>query len=419
MRIRGLLYSRRVIGIAGAFAVSSTAAFMFSSTAAASSPTGPAGGALSGTYPKPKLHITGGDNGASHCKNGQALVALSPLSVLTCGPGVYSDTHQNTSAGRFAFHAAHGGTAITALGDSALFADTGSFNTAIGECALCSNTGGEFNTAVGYSALETNTVAGSNTAIGANALPNVNFTGSNFSGDTALGENAGVNLLTGTDDVFLGECAGCDLTGSESNNIEIGNSGTAGDNNLIRIGDVGIGGQTKAFLAGVHGASVTDPANVVLNNSSGQLFTGTSGQVSLPTSVNGATSSSGVDLLINSSGVLGTSTSSRRFKTDIHPLRSIDGLLSLRPVTFHYKRQYIHGQPDPLEYGLIAEQVARVYPALVAYDNSGRPYTVRYQELPAMLLALAQRQQRQISSQQREINSLQAQINRIERRLGG
>jgi hypothetical protein len=79
-------------------------------------------------------------------------------------------------------------------------------------------------------------------------------------------------------------------------------------------------------------------------------------------------------------------------------------------VTFHYKRQYIKGQPDPLEYGLIAEEVAKVLPNLVAYGTDGKPYTVRYQELPALLLAEIQRQQRQINAQQAEIHWLMKHI---------
>ena len=168
----------------------------------------------------------------------------------------------------------------------------------------------------------------------------------------------------------------------------------AAESNTIRIGTqgTGTGQQNKAFVAGV----------------------------------SGATSSSGVAVLVNASGQLGTTTSSRRFKQDIHPLASqADALMALQPVSFYYKPQYIHGQPNVLEYGLIAEDVARTYPALVAYGSDGKPYSVRYQELPVLLLAQAQRdhaalgreharadrQQRRLQAQARRLRHLQAQIN--------
>jgi hypothetical protein len=114
-------------------------------------------------------------------------------------------------------------------------------------------------------------------------------------------------------------------------------------------------------------------------------------------------------VLVNPGGQLGTTTSSRRYKTDIHPLASVaDGLMALRPVSFHYKPQYIHGQPDLLQYGLIAEDVATVYPALVANGPDNKPHTVRYQELPVLLLAKVQRQQRQIQREHQQIAALRA-----------
>jgi hypothetical protein len=114
-------------------------------------------------------------------------------------------------------------------------------------------------------------------------------------------------------------------------------------------------------------------------------------------------------LINTTTGQLGINTSSRRFKTDIHPLGSALGrLMALRPVSFRYKRGDVEG-PNPLEYGLIAEQVARLYPNLVAYGRDGKPLTVLYQELPALLLAQAQRQQIQIERQRLQNKALRAQ----------
>jgi hypothetical protein len=127
----------------------------------------------------------------------------------------------------------------------------------------------------------------------------------------------------------------------------------------------------------------------------------------------GATSASGVTVSVNSSGQLGTNTSSRRFKEDIRAIGSgSDGLMRLQPVSFHYKSRYVDG-PNPLQYGLIAEQVAKVYPELVAYGRDGEAYTVRYQELPALLLAKIQEQQRQIGAVRAENRRLERQVAKI------
>jgi hypothetical protein len=95
-----------------------------------------------------------------------------------------------------------------------------------------------------------------------------------------------------------------------------------------------------------------------------------------------------------STGQLGTLTSSRRFKTRIHSLGSMaDRLMALRPVSFYCKPRYAKAAPGR-QYGLIAEEVAKVFPDLVVRDSSGKPYSVAYQELPALLLDQAQRERR-------------------------
>jgi hypothetical protein len=127
---------------------------------------------------------------------------------------------------------------------------------------------------------------------------------------------------------------------------------------------------------------------------------------------------------INSNGQLGTLTSSLRFKEQVNDMAdSTNALMKLLPVTFFYKPEYEKG-PRTLQYGLIAEEVAKVYPELVAYDKDGQPYTVRYQYLSTMLLNEFQKQyrrteeqtkavawqQEKIESQQREIESLKQQL---------
>ena len=150
-------------------------------------------------------------------------------------------------------------------------------------------------------------------------------------------------------------------------------------------------GQTTAYIAGIYG-STTD------NN--------------------------GIPVYVDDNGQLGTVVSSRRFKEQIRNMGdSTTALMKLRPVTFLYKPEYDKG-PRTLQYGLIAEEVAEVYPELVAYDKDGQPYTVRYQYLATMLLNEVQKQYRRageqadvikaqaelMTAQQREIDGLKAQL---------
>jgi hypothetical protein len=192
-------------------------------------PSGSAGGALAGTYPNQSLNVSGGDNGATACKNGEALSALSSLSALSCSPGVYSDTfNTNVAAGPSSF----GNASFAGYNDSA-----------VGVYALQSNTTGNANTALGANALQSTKTGSSNSALGVNALY-----ANTGSGNAALGVGAGQSLTTG------------------SNNVDIANSGVAGESSTTRIGNV----QTQAFMAGVSGVNVgASPA--VLVNGSGQL----------------------------------------------------------------------------------------------------------------------------------------------------
>ena len=122
-------------------------------------------------------------------------------------------------------------------------------------------------------------------------------------------------------------------------------------------------------------------------------------------------------MYINSLGQLGTLTSSRRFKEQIRDMGdSSNALMMLRPVTFLYKPEYNKGQRT-LQYGLIAEEVADVYPDLVAYDPDGKPYTVKYQYLTTMLLNEVQKQYRRAEAEAEVIKSQEQRIGELEQRL--
>ena len=130
-----------------------------------------------------------------------------------------------------------------------------------------------------------------------------------------------------------------------------------------------------------------------------------------------STSSSGIPVYINSNGQLGTQTSSRRFKEQIRDMGDTSSaLLKLRPVTFLYKPEYDRGQRT-LQYGLIAEEVAEVYPNLVAYEPNGKPYTVKYQYLTTMLLNEVQKQYRRAEEDAETIKSQEQRIGELEQRL--
>ncbi len=301
----------------------------------------------------------------------------------------------NTGVGHNALFSNTMGVGNTATGDAALgFNTQGNDNTATGEAALSGNTTGSFNTATGAFALRLNTTGDTgffNTATGTLALAN-NASGSfntaigrlalfgNESSDanTAVGASA-LGNTTGSNNIGIGLDGGLDLT-TGSNNICIGTSGVAGESGTIRIGAAGR--QTATFIAGI----------------------------------SGQTSPGGVAVFVTATGKLGTVTSSRRVKDDIKEIgEESDGLMRLRPVAFRYKPEI---DPTGLtQYGLIAEEVADVYPDLVVYDRDGRPETVRYHLVNALLLNEVQKQHRIAKAQEKLIEQQKAEIEGLKARL--
>ena len=240
---------------------------------------------------------------------------------------------RNTAIGRGALSTNTTSSENTAVGYAALAFNTGSANTATGDDALLSNTTGGGNTANGRGALQLNTTGANNTANGLDALEN-NTTGS---GNTAIGLGTLVSNTTGNNNIGLGPNAGSNVT-------------TA--NNVICIGNVaGVNVNDTCFIANIFGA----------------------------------TASGGSAVFINSNGQLGTLTSSRRFKEEIKPMEEAsEALFSLKPVSFRYKKAI-----DPAgisQFGLVAEQVEKVNPELVVRDKEGKAYSVRYDQVNAMLL---------------------------------
>ena len=288
--------------------------------------------------------------------------------------------NDNTATGFGALFNNKAGSRNVAIGSSTLNSnEAGSDNTATGVNALHDNTA-NYNTAMGYQALESNTTGSNNTASGLNAL-NKNVTGSfnAASGAYALyNDTAGYNTAdgyqalykntVGSHNIALGYNAGYNLT-TGSNNIEIGNPGLAGELNTIRIGAVRA--QTNTYIAGIIGVTVPG----------------------------------GVGVIIDANGHLGTVTSSKRFKDNVRPMdKESEAVLSLRPVAFRYKHEL--DPADIPQFGLVAEEVAKVNPDLVARDEEGKPYTVRYEAVNAMLLNEFLKAHRQLGEQQAEIEGL-------------
>jgi hypothetical protein len=263
----------------------------------------------------------------------------------------------NTASGFRALQENTTGSDNTATGNYALITNTGSFNTATGSICMQSNTSGMDNTADGYGALQTVSTGSSNTAVGFIAL----------------------QMATGSSNVAIGASAGQNVSAG-SNNIHISNQGISSDNAVVKIGTQGV--QTSTFLAGISGVNI-----------------------------------SGVPVLVSSSGQLGVASSSRRFKQDIADMGDATAnLMRLRPVTYRYKQPFEDGS-QPLQYGLIAEEVVQVYPELVAHSADGKIETVKYQLLDSMLLNEMQKQHATITAQENTITAQQEKIHPLEERL--
>ncbi len=234
----------------------------------------------------------------------------------------------------------------TAVGDNALNVNlfAADRNTGLGVEALTELSSGDDNTAVGYHALVAANLSSDNTAVGSLALSTL----------TQGGNNIAIGYLAGT------------AVDNGSGNILIGNTGGANGSNTTRIGAE----QTAAYMAGIEGRSVDGGSDV--------------------------------PVLIDENNKLGTTTSSRRFKTDIESLAA-DGrrLQDLRPISFRYLPD--QGRGHGRQFGLVAEEVAEVFPELVVNDAQGQPFTVRYHQLPPLLLAEIQRLERERAAQDARI----------------
>src|SRR5437660_4273879 len=323
-------------------------------------------------------------SGTDNTANGSSALLNNTIGIENTATGshaLYYNTtgNYNVAHGDYALYSNTTGIDNDAFGSGAMLSNTtGSKNTAIGDVALYRNTTGYGNAASGANALQENTIGSNNTANGGFALFNNTtssdntatgfqalFTNTTGGNNTANGYNALYNNTTGGSNIALGFQAGLNLT-TGNNNIDIGSVGVAGESKRIRIGKQGT--QTATFIAGISGATVAG----------------------------------GVGVIVGSNGQLGTVVSSARFKDGIKPMdKASEAILSLKPVTFRYKQE-IDSKGTP-QFGLIAEEVAKVNPDLVVRDHKGEIYSVRYEAVNAMLLNEFLKEHRKVEEQGRTI----------------
>jgi len=294
----------------------------------------------------------------------------------------------------------------TAVGAAALRNNgNASENTAIGSQALRENTTGELNTAIGSVALALNTTSEFNVALGNSALASFNGTTANDGANTALGSIALSALTSGQENVAVGRRAGETLT-SGSNNVIVG--WRAGDNLTTGDGNTFIGDQAGRNegpdVSGVvclGSLGDTQPAGQTTDNRTyiGNIY---------GVAVGGPFPS--LPVRVDQDGQLGTVDSSRRFKKDIKPMdQASEGILKLKPVTFHYKDRDNKNDLTP-QFGLIAEDVEQVNRDLVIYGKDGKVWSVRYDEVNMMLLNEFLKEHKKVEEQQASIADLKSTV---------
>jgi len=263
----------------------------------------------------------------------------------------------NTFVGAGAGHANTTANANTFIGQGCgALVTSGGSNTGVGDGTFAALTTGTQNVALGDQCLESLTTGGNNIIVsngGARYMTiGTDNTGLGYGVFTNSGSLTGP--VSGVGNIAIGSNAGNALTAAESYNIYIQNGGVSGESNVLRISagtGTGVNQLNKTFIGGIRGITT-------VNNDA-------------------------VAVLIDSAGQLGTVSSSARYKENINDVgpRSED-ITKLRPVVFNYKNH----SPEETTYGLIAEEVAEIFPELVVKDKEGNPETIKYHELPILLL---------------------------------
>ena len=302
-------------------------------------------------------------------RSASIIIALASLALLPNARAVVPPPdggypNFNTAEGQNALFSLTTGAANTAVGWFSLFGDTtASFNTGVGAGTLALNTG-DNNTATGAGALLSNTTGIYNTANGAFALSS----NTNGTSNTAIGYGAMSNNITGVANTAIGSSAGYNVT--------------TGDRNVYIGHDV----------LGAAESNTTRISNVYDSVATGR------------------------QVYVNADNKIGTLSSSRRYKEEITPMeKASEPILRLKPVTFRYKKDV---DPDQaLSFGLIAEDVARINPELITRDKDGKPQTVRYEAVNAMLLNEFLKEHRKVQQQEDRIARLEGTVSALTAQL--
>jgi len=317
----------------------------------------------------------GCDDRSSNTFLGESVLINNSAGFFNVGIGfealLSNDTGDyNTGVGAEALRSNTDGLDNTAVGFWSLYSNTtGGDNIAVGNYALYQNTTGVNNIATGFGALSSNTTGSGNIASGTQALSG-HMTGFN---NVAIGGRALEHVRSGSDNIGIGIGAGQRLRADDSNNIVIGSYGRPGESDSIRIGRPT---HRATYVEGISKAIVPE----------------------------------GVPVIVDSDGHLGTVVSSARFKKAIQPMdKASEAILSLKPVTFRYKEELDPGSLP--QFGLVAEDVARIDSDLVVRDERGKPYSVRYEAVNAMLLNEFLKEHRKVEELTNEVADLKAAVN--------
>src|SRR6266550_1494665 len=363
---------------------------------------------------------------------------LNALKNLTTGAGntgvgwysLFSDTaasfNTGVGAGTLALNTADNNTAVgaaalllnttgfnnTGIGSTALLHNNGGNNTGVGAGALTSNTTGNANTAIGVGALVSNIDGAGNTATGVLALSANQHSPSNTaygfialqnntaSNNTAMGAGALHLSVAGGNNTAIGfNALGSEVTGIS--NVAVGSGALA---NAIHGFNIAVGADA--------GSAVTSALGVIAIGSSGANVGGSCfiGNIRGVMTAN----ANAIPVIIDSFGQLGTMSSSQRFKKDIKLMEGTSGsVLDLKPVTFHYKND----KSNIPQFGLIAEEVAKIDPDMVAHDKDGEIYTVRYDAVNTMLLNEFLKEHKKVEAQGREIVEQKATISELRKEM--
>jgi hypothetical protein len=318
----------------------------------------------------------------------------------------------NTAEGTNALKSLTTGVGNAAVGWYSLFSNTdGSLNTALGTGTLVFNVGdqnttqGIYNTAIGAAALLHNSIGAYNTATGAGAL--VNNQDSSF--NSAFGINALSSKTSGqSNDAFGSNALAFNISGGDNSAFGAGalSNSTGSDNTAIGFaaGNLLVTGDGNVYIGQDVGGQSTESNTTYIRNVHDSITTAR-------------------QVYVDANNKIGTLASTRRVKDDIEPMaRASETILALRPVTFRYKKE-IDRYCTP-QFGLVAEEVAEINPNLVTRDREGKPETVRYDAVNAMLLneflkehrkvqeleANAARQQKQIEALTTRLQTVSAQL---------